>query len=245
MSNKGRLRPCDYTTDPAWHQARKEGFVGPAPPYTGPSGSVAGTPAHTGADSPGSIFEPDSGDESRFDEFGNRVGHSRGDSDTSSIMYDNSMRAKGNTSMPPLTNATGRGKGKGQGGAASGKGVGKAPLGRTQSNVKMSPVSKRPTLLDRQSSLGMQVNANMASPPQAGQTLPTIKLSPSRTHFPPPVMPANAPNPPMTNSGSNASATKKRVARFSSCHARHFLTLSPQTAPSWMLSQVTALRAER
>lgn len=190
MSNKGRLRPCDYTTDPAWHQARKEGFAGPVPYQT--SNSAAATPSGHVPDSPGgSVFEPDSGDDSRLDEDGDRQRARRGSGSTASVQ--DSVR------KPPSFSA-----GRTQ---AAGKGVGKK-LPQAPPTL-FSPPSKATSLP------GVNVHklsSQSVQSPQSGleQALPIIKLGQNRRE-------TASPGPPLVRKSSGQTQPpvgKKPVSSF-------------------------------
>lgn len=137
MSNKGRLRPCEYTTDPSYHMARAQGFNPMLAQTASQFTSNATTPV-ANADSPTeSDFQPGSDEDdykpddnsSVFDDFH----RSRAASDVSMSVLGNSQPASG---MAPHQNSgtghsAGAGKGKGKSVAPSnarggkGKGAGK------------------------------------------------------------------------------------------------------------------------
>lgn len=185
MSNKGRLRPCEYTTDPAWHQARQLGAMNqglPAPTtrfasQAPPTPSLTTTTATTAAvvpDSPGgSNFEPESGDESKpsisaDDSFSSSLPPSGGGaSGRGSNPYP--VQAAGKTLpflKPPPPTSGGKGKGKGKG-AGGGKGAGKGlpPFPKKKSHTPQPEVSHSQSHLH---------------PHQ--QSLPPIRLSPNRAN---------------------------------------------------------------
>lgn len=189
MSNKGRLRPCEYTTDPAFHQARMMGF--PQPSSSTRNASQAPTPAPNPPDSPGgSVFEPESGDESKPSIHDESL-------DTSKTFvpkkeYD-----------PPSTNAAasrkgstpayppGAGKGKGMGNKGAGKGLPPfpkesntaAPTSNDQQRLHPHQKSIPPIRLSP-SRINSQLASSSASPPNAGSSPNPRPSNPPRKQRP-------------------------------------------------------------
>ncbi|KAK9899160.1 SNF5-domain-containing protein [Cystobasidium minutum MCA 4210] len=198
MSNKGRLRPCQYTTDPEWHQARLAGYN---LPLTSRSASQGPSSAQQPPDSPnGSVFEPESGDESKpsiHDEsFETSKSFAKTEQEPPALP---SVQRKSSTpAYPP-----GAGKGKGKGHKGAGKGL--------------PPFPKQESVNNDQQRL---------HPHQ--QSLPPIRLSPSRINA---HLASSSASPPNTSGSPNARPVAPARKR-------------PEP-PKWMSDEVAKLQRER
>jgi len=190
MSNKGRLRPCEYTTDPAYHQARQTGFSQPAPTRHTSRQPTPATAAHP--DSPGgSVFEPESGDESKPSIHDESFDTSR----TFVAKKENEQ----SVTIPPVRKSStpayppGAGKGKGKGNKGAGKGLPPFPKSSNtappsndqQQQQHLHPHQKSlPPIRLSPNRINTQLASSSASPPSAGTASRTASQSQPRKQRP-------------------------------------------------------------
>lgn len=171
MSNKGRLRPCQYTTDPAWHQARLHPN---SMPLSTRNASQAPTPVQPPPDSPGgSVFEPESGDESKPS-----IHDDSFDNNSSYLKREHDARKSSTPAYPP-----GAGKGKGKGLKGAGKGLPPFPKQEPNSNEqqRLHPHQQSlPPIRLSPSRINSQLASSSASPPNPGGSPNNRPAAPNR-----------------------------------------------------------------
>lgn len=176
MSNKGRLRPCEYTTDPAYHAAR---MAGTNAPLTTRRTSEVPTPAPNQADSPnGSVFEPESGDESKPS-----INEDSFDTSRTLSKKDNEVLTAPRKSSTPAYPA-GAGKGKGLGNKGAGKGLPPFPKQESKAeeqNQHLHPHQQSlPPIRLSPSRINSQLASSSQSPPNAGSSPNSRPAGPTR-----------------------------------------------------------------
>lgn len=195
MSNKGRLRPCEYTIDPVYHHARLQGLNGVVDLSASQLPSNATTPA-TVADSPGpSELQSGSDEDYKPDDSSSIIGdmYTKGESDTSMMPIAYARK--------PLPTVNGVGGGGGGGGMGKGKGKGKG-AGKQLPPMPVSLRDEKPSPRTQQQYLSNIIK--LPPPRQSSQTIP------------PPLPPPPKDGTPLAPKSSAPSLRKRPVSECGS-----------------------------
>ena len=229
QANKGKLRPCEYTTDPAFHAARMAGS-GQAAQVFSRAESVASTSLPGNMDSPGSHFENESGDDYKPDldqsfmtDASQNFGRPRGDSTAS--MY----ASQGPGAGPKRPQMGGKQLGGKQLPPPPSFLKDEKPISHRQSG-KGNHGPRQPYQQQQQQQQSQIARVAPQSPPNPRPTLqnpplPTIRLSPNRAHAQIPQA-QNSVSPQHSEMQRQSSTGRKKPVRYRLSLAVRFLHLT-------------------